>query len=91
VCKFHEIWPSEIGKVVRYLPDKKEKKIFWSSRSRFCADRAQNLSRPATDNVLGGSQISSFTSGGVITERVNVFQMRHKVFPARGEASSPSK
>jgi len=34
-----------------------------------------------------------FTSGGVIAERVNVVQTRHKVFPILGElsASSPSK
>ena len=34
-----------------------------------------------------------FTSGEVITERVNIVQMRHKVFPILGEAtaSSPSK
>jgi len=31
----------EIGKVVRYLPDKRKQNF--GSRSRFCADRAQNL------------------------------------------------
>jgi len=46
----------EIGKVVRYLHDKK---IGWRSRSRFYADRAQNLPGPAPDNILGVSQISS--------------------------------
>jgi len=51
----------EIGKVVRYLPDnkKKQKKIGPRSRSRFCADRAQNLLGPAPDNTLGVLQISS--------------------------------
>ena len=35
----------EIIKVVRYLPDQKQKqKIGWRSRCRFYADRAQNLS-----------------------------------------------
>jgi len=47
----------EIGKVVHYLPDKK--KLGWGSRSRFCADRAQNLPGPAPDNILRVSQISS--------------------------------
>ena len=46
----------EIGKVVRYLPDKK---IGSRSRSRFCADRAQNLSGIAPNNILGVPQISS--------------------------------
>jgi len=34
-----------------------------------------------------------FTSGGVIAERVNIVQTRHKVFAILGEASasSPSK
>jgi len=49
----------EIGKVVRYLPDKKKQKIGWRSRSRFCTDRAQNLSGPAPDNVLRVFQMSS--------------------------------
>ena len=31
-----------------------------------------------------------FTSGGVIAERVNIVETRHKVFPILGEASSPS-
>jgi len=31
-----------------------------------------------------------FTSGGVIAERVNIVEMRHKVFPKLGEASSLS-
>jgi len=37
----------EIGKVVRYLPDKK---FFpWLSHSRFCTDHTQNLPGPAPD------------------------------------------
>jgi len=92
-ANFMKFGRPEIGKVVRYLPDKK--KIGSRSRCRFCADCAQNLSRPAPDNILGVSQISSklFTSGGVIAERVNVVQTRHKVFPILGQAptSSPSK
>jgi len=49
----------EIGKVVRYLPDKKNKQIGSRSRSRSCADRAQNLPGPAPDKVVGAPQISS--------------------------------
>jgi len=32
-----------------------------------------------------------FTSGGLIAERVNIVETRHKVFPILGEASSLSK
>ena len=49
----------EISKVVRYLPDKKKQKFASPSRFRYGADRAQNLSGPAPDNVLGVLQISS--------------------------------
>ena len=49
------------------------------SRSRFCADRAQNQPGPAPNNILGAPP-------------KNVIQSisRHKVFPIVGEASSPS-
>jgi len=48
-----------IGKLVRHLPDKKKQKIGSRCRSRFCADRTQNLSGPAPVNMLGAPQISS--------------------------------
>ena len=79
----------EIGIVVRYLPDKKQK-IGSRSRSRFCANRAQNLSGPAPDDKYSEFpkfHPNPFTSGGVIAERVNVVQSRHKVFTILGEAS----
>jgi len=37
----------EVGEIARCLHDKKKQKIGKRSRSRFCADRAQNLSGPA--------------------------------------------
>jgi len=42
----------------------------------FCADRAQNLSGTAPNNVLGVPKFhpNPFTSGGVIAERVNIVQ-----------------
>jgi len=40
----------EMGKIVRYLSDKRNK-ISPASRSRYCADRTQNLPGPAPDNV----------------------------------------
>jgi len=47
----------EIGKVVRYLPDKKKQKNRLAVS--LCSDRAQNLTEPATNNVLTERQISS--------------------------------
>jgi len=69
--------------------NKKKQNFASLFRSRFCADRAQNLQgqRP-TDNVLRLLQISlnQFTSGGVIAERVNTIKTRHKLNPILGEA-----
>jgi len=48
----------EMGKIVCCLRDKKEN-FAWLSSSRYCADHAQNLPGPATDNVLRVLQISS--------------------------------
>jgi len=72
--------------------DKKKQNFGSPSRCRFCADRAQHLSGTASNNILGVPQISSkpFTSGGVIAERVNIVQTRHKVFAILGEASASS-
>ena len=73
----------------------KKQKFGWRSRCRFCAYRAQNLPGTAPNHRLGVPQISfkSVHSGGVIAERANIVQTRHKVFPILGElsASSPSK
>jgi len=89
VCKFREIWPTSMGKVMHYLPDQK-KTIGWRSSSCFHVDRTQNLSGPAPDNILGVPKFhpNPFTSGGVIAERVNVVQTRPTVFPILSEASS---
>jgi len=54
-ASFVKFGQPEIGKVVRYLPDQKKQKIVSHSRSRFCADLAQNL--PVT--ALEVPQISS--------------------------------
>jgi len=46
----------EMGEIVRYLPDK----IFVCiSNCRYCADRAQNVPGPTSNNVLRVLQISS--------------------------------
>jgi len=49
----------EIGNVVSRALFTGQKKIGWLSRSRFCADGAQNLPRPAANYILGVPQISS--------------------------------
>jgi len=71
----------EIGKIVRCLLDKKFASL---SSSRYCTDRAQNLS----DTVLGVLQLSSisvhFTFGRVISERVNTVRSRAKLNPIFG-------
>jgi len=63
-------------KLVHYLPDKKKQNFHSLSRSRFCADRAQNLSGPAPDNILGVPKFhpNPYTSGGVIAGRVNIIE-----------------
>jgi len=94
VCKFREIWPT--GSPWNRALLTRQKNFGSLSRSRFCADRAQNLSGPAPDNIYlecPKFHPKPFTSGGVTADRVNVVQTRHKVFPILGEASasSPSK
>jgi len=49
----------EIGKIVRYLPDKKKQNFARLSSSRYFADRAKNPTGSAPDNVLRILQISS--------------------------------
>jgi len=68
----------KIGKVVRYLPDKK-----FASLSRCChfADRVQNLPGPVPTMFSECSRFhpSRFTFGGVIPERVNTIKTGRKV------------
>ena len=85
----------EVGEIARYLMDNKKKQNFGSpSRCRFCAHRAQNLPVTAPNHSeFPKFHPNPFTSGGVIAERANIVQTRHKVFAILGEASasSPSK
>jgi len=61
VCKFREIWPTG-NRSSRALFTGQNKQTFPSlSRSRFCADRSQNLPAPAANNVLTVPQISSIS------------------------------
>jgi len=69
-----------------------KKKFCKLSRCCFCADRAQNLSRPAPNNILRLPQISSKSAHfrRSYTERTNIVQTRCKVFSILGEGSSLS-
>jgi len=86
VCKFREIWLTE-NRWNRAMFTR-QKKFRSLSRSRFWADRAQNLS----DNILGVCQISSKSvhfrrSYGRTRERRS---NAPKVLPILGEASTSS-
>ena len=60
LCKFREIWPTGSRWNRALFNGQKKQQNFGScSRSRFCADRAQNLSGTAPNNILGVPQISS--------------------------------
>ena len=85
-------WP-EIGKVVRYLPDKKNK-ISARSPALASARIAPKICQGQLRTIYSEFPKfypNPFTPGGVIAERVNIVQTRHKVFAILGEASSPSK
>ena len=81
----------EVGEIARCLMAKK-RNFGSSSRCPFCADRAQNLPGTAPNHRLGVPKFhpNPFTSGGVIAERGNIVQTRHKVFAILGEASASS-
>ena len=82
----------EVGEIGRCLPDKKNK---ISARSFAVA------SAPIAPKICQGQRQrmysecpkfhpNRFTSGGVIAERVNTVQTRHKVFPILGEGTASS-
>ena len=59
LCKFREFWPTGSRWNRALFNGQKKQKFGSSSRSRFCADRAQNLSGTAPNHRLGVPQISS--------------------------------
>jgi len=93
MCKFRDWLTGNRQTRALFTGQKKNKKFRWLSRSRFCADRAQNLSEPAPENILGVPKFhqNPYTFGRVIAGRVNIVETLHKVFPILGETSSPSK
>ena len=82
----------EIGKVVRYLSDKKNKKsvLCLALASARIAPKSSQGQRQTMYSRCRKFHSNRFISGGVIAERVNTVQMRHKVFPILGEASASS-
>jgi len=78
---------------VRYLPDKKNK-ISASSPALASARIAPSICQGQLQTIYSEFpkfHPNPFISGGLIAERVNIVETRHKVFPILGEASSPSK
>ena len=82
----------EVGEIARYLMDKKNK---------ISARLPEAASARITPKICQGQlqtigaefpkfHPNPFTSGGVIAERVNIVQTRHKVFAILGEASASS-
>ena len=83
----------EIGKVVHYLTDKKQisARCLALASARIAPKICQASGKQCTCTQSAPNFIQNwFTSGGVIAKRVNIAEMRHKVFPILGEASSPS-
>jgi len=87
-------WP-KIGKVVRCLPDKKNK-VSERSLAFASARIAPKICRGQLQTIyteFSKFHPNLFISGGVIAERVNIVETLHKVFPISllGEASSSSR
>jgi len=82
----------EVGEIARCLMDKKQ----ISARAAASARIAPKICQGQLQTIYSEFpkfHPNPFTSGGVIAERVNIVQTRHKVFAIIGEASasSPSK
>ena len=85
----------EVGEIARYLMDQKNKISALPPEAasariapKICQGQLQTI-----DSEFPKFHPNPFTSGGVIAERANIVQTRHKVFAILGEASasSPSK
>jgi len=84
----------EVDEIVRSLPDKKKTKNFRSLAltSAPIGPKISHGQRQTMYSECPNFHPNRFMSGGVIAERVNTIQTRHKVFPILGKttASSPS-
>ena len=84
----------EVGEIARCLMDKKNK-ISARAPAAASARIAPKICQGQLQTIyleFSKFHLNLFTSGGVIAERVNIVQTRHKVFAILGEvsASSPS-
>ena len=78
----------EVGEIARYLMDKKNKisaRPPEAASARIAPKICQGQLR-TIDSEYPKFHPNPFTSGGVIAERVNIVQTRHKVFAILGEA-----
>jgi len=96
LCKFREIWPtgSRWNRALFNGPTKN--KIPARAPASASARIAPKICQGQRETIYSAfckCHPNPFTSGGVIAERVNIVQTRHKVFALLGEASasSPSK
>ena len=92
LCKFREIWPTgswwnralfngQKNKTSALPPEAASSRIAPKS----CQGQPQTV-----DSAFAKFHPNPFTSGGVIAERANIVQTRHKVFAILGEASASS-
>jgi len=82
----------EVGEIARYLMDKKNK-ISARAPAAVSARIAPKICQGQRQTIYSEFPYfhpNPFTSGGVIAERVNIVQTRHKVFAILGEASASS-
>ena len=82
----------EVGEIARYLMDQKNKNSAFAPEAasaritpKICQGQLQTIGAE-----FPKFHPNPFTSGGVIAERVNIVQTRHKVFAILGEASASS-
>jgi len=95
VCKFRENWLTGNRQSRALFTCQKKTKLPPARSPALASARiAPKISQGQLQTIY--SEFSKFrpnpfTYGGVIAERVNIVETRHKVFPILGEASSPSK
>ena len=87
VCKFREIWRTEVAEIVRCLPDKKAKfrlalpfLLLRGSRPKSAGTSHRQCTQSAPDFI----QIGSLSAELIVPERVNTVKTLPKVFPIFG-------
>ena len=91
-ANFVKLGRPEVGEIARYLMDQKNK-ISARSPAAASARIAPKICQVQLQTIVSEFpkfHPNLFTSGGVIVERVNIVQTRHKVFAILGEASASS-